>query len=106
MSSQFEPRGNVHIAVATYIVKEGNETTVEEALRAMIPPTRREPGCLAYTVQRSQESPRKVLLYEVYVDEAAVEAHRASPHFQQYVLGIVRPLVENRVVEVYRSIEE
>ena len=57
-------------------------------------------------MQRSQETARKLLLYEVYIDEVAVEAHRASPHFRQSVLGIVRPLVENRVVEMYRSIED
>lgn len=47
MASQLEHRGRVHIAVATYVVQEGHEQTVEDALRAMIPLTRRETGCLA-----------------------------------------------------------
>ncbi len=95
----------MYIVAATYIVKEGNEQALEDALRAMIPLAREEPACLVYTVQRAQDNPRKYLLYEVYIDEAGMAAHQATPHFQKYVLGTARPLLESRVAERYETIE-
>jgi quinol monooxygenase YgiN len=41
----------------------------------------REPGCLRFDVCVDTESPNRFLLYEVYEDEAALEAHGATPHF-------------------------
>lgn len=43
---------------------------------------------------------RAVVFIERYADEAAVEAHRASPHFARYVAGIIRPHLTARTVTV------
>ena len=43
-----------------------------------------EPRCLAYRVHRSTRDPAAFLFYEIYADEAAFDAHRASPHLAQY----------------------
>lgn len=96
----------MYIVAATYVVKEGNEQALEDALRSMIPLARQEPDCLVYTVQRAQDNPRKYLLYEVYTDEAGMAAHQATPHFKKYVLETARPLLESRVAERYDSIEQ
>ncbi|MGW1344127.1 putative quinol monooxygenase [Kribbella sp. NPDC002412] len=40
-----------------------------------------EPGCLYFDVSQDQADDHHFTLYEVYADEAAVEAHRAAPHF-------------------------
>lgn len=42
---------------------------------------RDEPGCLTFDVVRDRSDPDLVWLYEVYVDEAAFEAHMHSAHF-------------------------
>jgi quinol monooxygenase YgiN len=45
----------------------------------------REPGgCLKFDVHQDQSDPTLFLLIEVYRDAAALEAHRASPHFLAY----------------------
>jgi (4S)-4-hydroxy-5-phosphonooxypentane-2,3-dione isomerase len=41
----------------------------------------REPGCLRFDVCVDQGDPNRVLLYEVYEDEAAFAAHGETPHF-------------------------
>ena len=46
--------------------------------------TQDEPGCRRFDVCLDPDRPESVLLYEVYDDEAAFEAHRASPHFAAY----------------------
>lgn len=73
---------------------------------ALLPELRRqtlaEPGCLGYEVLRSVEAPDTLVLMERYRDEAAIEAHRASPHYQQWVAGHIAPLLLGREVELLR----
>lgn len=96
----------MYVVGAIYIVKEGNETALEEALRAMIPLSRQEPQCLLYTIQRSVENPRKYLLYEQYTSKEGYLAHRETEHFKKYVLGTAVSLLESRTPEFYEPITE
>ena len=43
---------------------------------------RDEPGCRQFDVCRNPQDARQFLLYERYADDAAVAAHRASPHYR------------------------
>ena len=45
----------------------------------------------------------KIMLYEVYKDEAAFEAHQQTPHFEKYVAEAV-PLLADRVRSVWRRV--
>ena len=40
-----------------------------------------EPGCLRFNVIQQIEDPDVYLFYEVYKDQAALDAHRAAPHY-------------------------
>jgi autoinducer 2-degrading protein len=42
---------------------------------------RDEPGCLRFNVLQDAQDQNVYYFYEVYRDEAALEAHRATPHF-------------------------
>ncbi|NKB58764.1 MAG: antibiotic biosynthesis monooxygenase [Alphaproteobacteria bacterium] len=42
---------------------------------------RDEPGCVRFNVLQDAEDDNVYYFYEVYKDEAAVEAHRAAPHY-------------------------
>jgi quinol monooxygenase YgiN len=46
---------------------------------------RDEPGCLRFDVIQDRDDANRFYYYEVYRDEAALEAHRQSPHFKLYV---------------------
>jgi quinol monooxygenase YgiN len=82
-------------------IKAGHEDAVIEAFRKLQEETRREPGCLGYFVQRSRDNRRNYLIYEQYVDEAALETHRNTPHFKQYGAGGFYPFVEARHAEFF-----
>ena len=43
-----------------------------------------EPGCLRFDVSQAKDDPNRFYYYEVYRDEAALEAHRQAPHFKLY----------------------
>ena len=49
-----------------------------------------EPGCLRFDVIQDREDPNRFYFYEIYRDEAALEAHRQTPHFKLYS-GKVQP---------------
>ena len=40
-----------------------------------------EPGCLRFNVLQDEKDPNVYYFYEVYKDQAALEAHRAAPHY-------------------------
>ena len=45
-------------------------------------PRREEPGCLRFDLLRDSSNLNKFYFYEVYVDTAAVDNHKATPHFK------------------------
>jgi len=61
-----------------------------------------EPGCLGYEIYRSVDAPASLLLHEHYRDDAALDAHRRSAHFQALVVERIVPLLETRQVELLR----
>ncbi|MBT9332383.1 putative quinol monooxygenase [Paracidobacterium acidisoli] len=62
----------------------GRELELEKALLALVAPTREEPGCLTYLLHRNQEHSGRFLFYEKFRDQAALEAHLATSHFQKF----------------------
>lgn len=61
--------------------------------------TRREPGCLRFDVMRPGGQANRVLLYEVYADEAALEAHRTSDHMARYRADTAEMVADRRIIE-------
>ena len=62
---------------------------------------RNEPGCRQFDVLVDPQEKTKVMLYEVYNDEKAFEAHQQTPHFKKYLAEAV-PLLASRERHVYR----
>jgi (4S)-4-hydroxy-5-phosphonooxypentane-2,3-dione isomerase len=95
----------VIVLVAKYTVKTGQGDAVEAALRRMAPLVAAgEPGCTLYHANRSTENRDVFLLYEHYVDQAALEAHRGTPHFKEIIEGTIVPLLDLRQRELYESV--
>ena len=44
----------------------------------------KEPGCREFNITVLASNPNHVFLYEVYDNEAALDAHRQTPHFKKY----------------------
>lgn len=54
--------------------------------------TRTEPGNLRFDVLRAPDNPNQFTLYEVYISDDAIAAHRVSAHYQQWAAA-VEPLL-------------
>jgi quinol monooxygenase YgiN len=64
---------------------------------------RKEPGCKQFEVLVDPNDRAKIMLYEVYNDEAAFETHQQTPHFKKYVAEAV-PLLADRVRSVWKRV--
>lgn len=89
---------------AKWQVKEGQLNAVLELIKQVAEKSREEEGNLFYKIHQSTQDANTLLLYEGYVDEAAVEVHRNSGYFQQLVIGQIVPMLENREVIVATEI--
>ena len=56
-------------------------------LRELTAASRAEPGCVSYIAHRVESDPDTIVIYEQYRDQAALDAHRTSPHFAMYAIG-------------------
>lgn len=91
--------------IARYFVQPGKADVVEAALARMAEAVRAdEPACLIYNANVSVDDPNMYCLYEVYEDEAALAAHRETPHFREIIEGVIVPVLERREREVYRRV--
>lgn len=87
--------------VVTYVFHAETLAEAEDCLRALIAPSRAEPGCRTYEISRSKDDRRTFLIFEQYDDEAALEAHRATDHFLRYGKNGIATLAESRVATLY-----
>jgi quinol monooxygenase YgiN len=68
-------------------------------MRSLAEESRREPGCVVYVPHRVEGEPDTVLIYEQYVDGAALDFHRASAHFRRYAIQGLYQLLRERASE-------
>ncbi|HEY5899303.1 MAG TPA: putative quinol monooxygenase [Burkholderiales bacterium] len=61
---------------------------------------RKEPGCRQFEVLVDPKDRTKIMLFEVYNDERAFEAHQQTPHFKKYLAEAV-PLLASRERQVF-----
>jgi (4S)-4-hydroxy-5-phosphonooxypentane-2,3-dione isomerase len=62
---------------------------------------RKEPGCKQFDVLVDPADRTRMMLYEVYADEKAFDAHQATPHFKKYLAEAV-PLLASRERHVWK----
>jgi quinol monooxygenase YgiN len=84
------------VLAVTWMAKQGRENEVANLFAKLTEESRKEPGCQMYQVHRHKTDARKFFIYEQYKDDAALEAHRATPHFLQYARKDL-PKVADRV---------
>ena len=71
----------------------------DEALVAAV--QAQEPSTLAYLFHRSQQDPSEVVLFEIYADDNALQAHSQTPHMGE-LRAAFGELFDTATVKVYR----
>ena len=76
-------------------IKPENVEKFMAGLLANAREARKEPGCRQFEVLVDPADKTQVMLFEVYDDDRAFEAHQQTPHFKKYVAEAV-PLLASR----------
>lgn len=84
--------------------KPEDRQEVQDALRALTAASRLEPGCVSYIPHTLEDDSDTVLIYEQYRDQAAREAHSASEHFKQHVVGCLYQRMLERRLEILHAL--
>ncbi len=74
---------NTLVLVADFQAKPGQEDALRDALAAMIAPSEAEAGCLGYRPLSDPARPGAMICLEEWADDAALELHFRTPHFQR-----------------------
>lgn len=72
---------------------------VKEFLTELAKASRQESGCISYIPHFVEDDPETVMIYEQYKDEAALNFHRNTPHFQKYAIGGLYQIMRDRAIE-------
>jgi quinol monooxygenase YgiN len=97
MAASTSPQGPFVVIAEFEVRPEGLERFLELARADAGQSVAREPGCHQFDVTLERGAPNRVVLYEVYDDEAAFDAHLQMPHLATFRDGI-EPLVLSRNV--------
>jgi quinol monooxygenase YgiN len=73
---------------AILVARPGKAEELTALLSGMVAPCRAEPGNLRWDIWRDQADPNRFVLDELYVDSAAITAHRETAHFKSYFAKI------------------
>jgi quinol monooxygenase YgiN len=71
--------------IAKLKVQPGKEAEFEAACKEMIATVKTsEPGTLAYVLHKNLKDPTEFIYYEVYQDQAALDAHGKTDHMKTF----------------------
>jgi (4S)-4-hydroxy-5-phosphonooxypentane-2,3-dione isomerase len=76
--------GGVYINAVDLVIVPAEMPKFLEAIKENGANAVKEPGCREFNITVLASNPNHVFLYEVYDNEAALEAHRQTPHFKKY----------------------
>ena len=88
------------IQAITYEFKPADADEAARILAKLSAESRKEPGCAGFEVARSIESPHIFVLYETWKDQAALDFHYGTPHFQELGINGIRKLAQSRTVHL------
>ena len=78
------------------VVKESAVEDFKQATVANHQGSIREPGILRFDFLQSADDPTVFFLYEAYADEAAVRAHKETPHYKAWKGAVEAMMAEPR----------
>ncbi len=79
-----------------YTFAPENADKAAAILRELRDASRAEAGVITFEVARSTDKPNEFALYEEYRDQASIEAHAKTEHFEKLVINGIRKLAVAR----------
>ncbi|KEY59261.1 putative quinol monooxygenase [Serratia sp. DD3] len=86
--------------VALITATPEHRTAVEQALRAMVAPSRAEAGCLQYDLHQEVDHPDAYVFIERWASAQALQEHTETNHFRAFLAELEGKLVSLEVKKV------
>lgn len=67
---------------------------VRQAIKQLESDTQTEPDCLFFKIQELEQSPGYFMLWEIFTDKAALDAHFQMPHTKHYLTKNMTEIVD------------
>ena len=90
---------HVQVHVAPEHVAAFRQATIENAAASV-----REPGIARFDVVQQSDDPTRFVLVEVYRNQEAAAAHKATPHYAAWAGKVAPMLAEPRTRAVYSNV--
>ncbi|MFC0226375.1 putative quinol monooxygenase [Serratia aquatilis] len=74
-----------------------HRAAVDKAVRAMVAPSRSEPGCIQYDLHEEQGHPGAFVFIERWTSEQALKEHMAMPYHDAFLAELEGKLVSLEV---------
>lgn len=95
--------GRCHL-IAELVAKPEHAASLRAALLAMIDPVRREPGCIEYAMHVEQDDPTRIVMYEIWENEAALRAHAEAALFMALLARLEQWLAQPLSLRMLRRL--
>ena len=92
------------VLTVQWLANIGEEDKVKETFQKLADASRKEPGCRLYLVHQHRDNRRRFFLYEQYESDAALQAHRESPHFQTFGMQALPEIAKRIEGELYNVV--
>lgn len=100
------PASRGYVIVVDFRIRPGAMAPFRKLMDAnAIASARTEPGCRRFDVLATQDEPDRIMLYEIYDDRAAFDAHLKTPHFASFNAEST-PFVATKTVYQYELVCE
>jgi (4S)-4-hydroxy-5-phosphonooxypentane-2,3-dione isomerase len=89
--------GGVYVNAVDLMIVPPEMSKFVEAIKENAAASVKEPGCREFNVLVLANRPNHVFLFEVYDNEAALAAHRETPHFKKYMAATGNVVADRNV---------
>ncbi len=90
--------------MARITARAGSEAQLREVLRGLLGPSRGEAGCVSYELFENEDNPVEFVTVEQWADQAAVDAHMATPHVATAIARAGELLAEAPLIHRFRQV--
>jgi quinol monooxygenase YgiN len=100
------PKKSDLIILARAKALPGKEKALENALVAVAEPTRAQPGCVAFSLYRSESDPSVIVGHERWASKKDHEQHLQGPHVQKLMSAMANLLAGPPDIVSYEILDE
>jgi quinol monooxygenase YgiN len=93
------------ILAAKCIGKPDRRNDIMRVTAAIVPPSRAEAGCISYEIHERLSGKDEYLFFEEWADQAALDLHFKTPHFQEFITEFTPLLQAPPNIRIYEIAE-